>query len=86
MLRSSGSAQPLAWPISRNYSGALREWRMGDAAFVLSICLAPAHRHPREAFISWSGSLNFVAATRGHLYISWAWWPKRLMLAGPTRQ
>ena len=86
MPRSSGSAQPLAWPISRSYSGALGEQRTGDAAFALSICLAPAHPYPREAFISWSGFLNFVAATRGHLYISWAWWPKRLMLTGPTRQ
>ena len=78
--------QPLAWPVSRSYTGALGEWRRGDATFVLSIYLASAHQHPREVFISWSGSLNFVAATRGHLYISWVWWPKRLTFAGPTEQ
>ena len=41
--------QPLVWPVSRSYTGALGEWRPGDAAFALSIYMAPAHRYPATA-------------------------------------
>lgn len=38
----------------------------------------------RNELITLSGALNFVADARGHLYISWVWWPVGLTLVGST--
>ena len=38
---------------------------------------------PRTEFRPLSGALIFAAAARGHLYITWLWWPVGLILVGP---
>lgn len=69
--------QPLAWAISRSYTGALGECRLGMCTSARSLW---------GSIYILVDSLDFVAATRGHLYISWVWWPKKLTFAGPTEQ
>ena len=38
----------------------------------------------RKVLIPLSDALTFVAAARGHLYITWFWCPAGFMLIGPT--
>lgn len=39
----------------------------------------------RKVLITLFGFPIFAAAARGHLYITWLWWPMRLVLMGPTK-
>jgi len=38
----------------------------------------------RNELIPFSGALVFAGAAKGHLYITWLWWPAGLMLTNPT--
>jgi len=38
----------------------------------------------KNELIPFSGALVFAGAAKGHLYITWLWWPAGLMLTNPT--
>lgn len=62
------------WHTSRGCEGALREYRLGNGIFVLSLCLTTAQQYlPERSLYHHLEPWFLWLLSKGHLQISWLW-------------